>query len=497
MKRSGISRLAVGALLACEVGSLNAGTVGAASVIDAIPGVSAIKSAAAATGKFAKDNPILFSSIAMPFINKAFDAVPRYTKKAINYVKNTFFNSNDFCPYDEVTENFKNNSRNVPGLKEAKKESLKIARTIAEDKSINARSEDNGNASKKQSHVVIFTNSNSSVRRDLVKAFSSSLYTGDPLVLDLTKCSSKSDLSSALLPGEADFFSSKKSSDTSGDKLQDYKERNDHGVVILKLSSKGIEAIDGIFSELLRHGSNGVTTLKGKKFEAGNLTFVVEIEGSISDPDSLKFLDFADRIDFPPEVENTEISKLVKKSFENPIEYWQEDINVNSGILLKSVYEALNEAKDGSSETTLGLVDDFNRYMAKNKGEFVGKKVFVYYDKEKCEFSSFETLIKNWKEKGINVNSKILLKSIYEALRKTKGNSIEEIRQLASVFNQYMSKNENEFAGKKVLVYYDEEKGEFSIKEQEKTTENEKNIKQMLSQKSSDAGKGKPKQQKK
>ena len=84
-----------------------------------------------------------------------------------------------------------------------------------------------------------------------------------------------------------------------------------------------------------------------------------------------------------------EVATLLKSAFKDQVSHWQnEDVNVNTKLLLKSMYEALIESESGGLEFSIkGLVEDFKRYMIKNKNKFLGKNVPVYYDKESGEFS--------------------------------------------------------------------------------------------------------------
>lgn len=388
MRKYGLSKFAVGALLACEVGSLGA-SAGFVEVMDSIPGVSSLKSAAEKIGKFAKSNPILFSTIAGPWLTRFCSSVPEYFDKGKNYIKSLFENSGDFSTEEEAAEKLREGFGRVQGFKDAKRDFLELSKMIAESKKIqvNDESEDE-NEKAKQTHIVLVTGTNNSSREMLVNAFASSLYSGSILNLDLTKCSSKGEIISALLPGERDFFSGSRS-DTSGDKLGKYKRSNEHGVVVIKLSKDGLKAADNIFSRLLDYNSNGSVTLKGKNFETGNLTLVITVENDIPDIDSLEFLNFADCVHLSTDNSKGEVVNLLKSAFKGQVSYWQnKGVNVNTKLLLKSIYEVLIESESGGLEFSIkGLVEDFKRYMIKNKNKFLGKNVPVYYDKESGEFS--------------------------------------------------------------------------------------------------------------
>ncbi len=387
MRNCGLSRFAVGALLACEVGSLGA-SAGFTEVMDSVPGISSLKSGAEEIGNFAKSNPILFSTVFGSGLSRFFGSMPVYLNKGKNYIGNLFKNSDDFSTEKEAAEKLREGFGRVQGFKDAKRDFLELSKVIAESKKIqvNDESEDE-NEKAKQTHVLLVTGVNNSSREMLVNAFASSLYSGSILNLDLTKCSSKGEIISALLPGEQDFFSGSRS-DTSGDKLGKYKRSNEHGVVVIKLSKDGLKAADSIFSRLLDYNSNGSVTLKGKNFETGNLTLVITVENDIPDIDSLEFLNFADCVHLSTNNGKGEVVNLLKSAFKGQVSYWQnEGVNVNTKLLLKSMYEALIESESSSLELSIkGLVEDFKRYMIKNKNKFLGKNVPVYYDKETGEF---------------------------------------------------------------------------------------------------------------
>ena len=388
MRKYGLSKFAVGALLACEVGSLGA-SANFVEVMDSIPGVSGLKSVAEKTVEFAKSNPFLFSTMFGPWLARFFSSLPGYFSEGKNYIKSLFENSGDFSTEEEAAEKLREGFGRVQGFEDAKRNFLELSQMIAGSKKIqvNDESEDE-NEKAKQTHIVLVTGANNSSREMLVNAFASSLYSGSILNLDLTKCSSKGEIISALLPGERDFFSGSKS-DTSGDKLEKYKKANEHGVVVIRLSKEGLKASDGIFSRLLDYNSNGSVTLKGKNFETGNLTLVITVENDIPDIDSLEFLNFADYVQLSTNNSKGEVATLLKSAFKDQVSHWQnEDVNVNTKLLLKSMYEALIESESGGLEFSIkGLVEDFKRYMIKNKNKFLGKNVPVYYDKESGEFS--------------------------------------------------------------------------------------------------------------
>jgi len=330
----------------------------------------------------------LFSTIAGPWLARFFSSVPGYFNEGKNYIESLFENSGDFSTEEEAVEKLREGFGRVQGFKDAKRNFLELSKMIAESKKIqvNDESEDE-NEKAKQTHIVLVTGANNSSREKLVDVFAKSLYTGDVLNLDLTKCNSKGEIITALLPGERDFFSGSKS-DTSGDKLEKYKKANEHGVVVIRLSKEGLKASDGIFSKLLDYNSNGSVTLKGKNFETGNLTLVITVGNDVPDINSLEFLNFADCVHLSTNNGKGEVATLLKSAFKGHVSYWQnEGINVSTKLLLKSMYEALIESESSSLELSIkGLVEDFKRYMIKNRVKFFGKNVPVYYDKETGEF---------------------------------------------------------------------------------------------------------------
>ena len=390
MRKKGLSKFAVGALLACEVGSFSTSAKFTDS-LKTLPVVGSVEGFWEKLVEFAKSNPILFSSLVGPWLTKTINGVPGYLKKAKNYAKDLFESSGYFNLPDDVKANLRDRFSEIPGFKDTKKELWKIAEVISQLKRKQEKDEEEGEKKHKQTRMVVVTGVNNPVRKRMVSGFANSLYSGSVLEIDLSECSKRGEIVSALLPGERSFFSGDKS-DTPGDKLEKYKNKNEHGVVVIKLSKKGFEAADDIFANLLNYSSNGITKLKDKKnLETGNLTFVVEIEDSVPNVDSLKPLDFADFVDLPDEYSDKEVRVLVLLSFARPIEYWQsEGVNLNANILLKSLYNALKDAEASSFMDTIeGLSADLNRYIASNKEKFLKEGVAtVYYDSKSGKFCS-------------------------------------------------------------------------------------------------------------
>ena len=390
MKKKGLSKLAVGALLACEVGSFGA----SANFMDSmktLPGVGSIGDLLEGLSDFAKSNPILFSSLAGPWLAKLVNSIPGYLKKGKNYVKDLLESSGYFCSPDDVKNGLRSGFSKISGFKDTKKDLWKIAGEISQLKQKQEKDEEEEEKNYKKTRMVIVTCVNNSVRQRMVNSFANSLYSGTVLELDLSEYSKRGEIVSALLPGERSFFSGDKS-DTPGDKLEKYKNKNEHGVVVIKLSRKGLEAADDIFANLLKYSSKGTTKLKDKKtLETGNLTLIVEVEDSISNVDSLKTLDFAYFVNFPQDYSSKEVSNLIMLSFARSIGYWQDEgINLNTKVLLRSLFHALKDAESvGFMDTMAGLSDDFNRYMASNEERFLKEgTATVYYDRETGEFCS-------------------------------------------------------------------------------------------------------------
>ena len=414
MGKKGLSKLAVGALLACEVGSFGS----SANFMDSIktlPGVGSVGDLWEGVSDFAKSNPILFSSLAGPWLAKLVNSIPAYLKKGKNYVKDLLESSGYFCSPDDVKNNLRSGFSEIPGFKDTKKELWEIAEVISQLKQKQERDEEKEEKKHKQTRMVVVTGVNNPLRKKIVSNFANSLYSGPILELDLSGCRNKGEVVSALLPGERSFFSGDKS-DTPGDKLEKYKNKNEHGVVVVKLSKDGFKAADDIFANLLKYSSKGVTKLKDKKtLETGNLTFVVEIEDSVPDVD-YKTLDFSYFVDLPHEYSDKEVRVLILLNFARSIEYWQgEGVNLNASLLLKSFYQALKNAECNDFMNTVGeLSADLNSYIASNKEKFLKEGVAtVYYDSKSGEFCSG-----NKKQKKRQIKVKFLVKVILEVVKR-------------------------------------------------------------------------------
>lgn len=395
MRKNGLSKIAIGALLACEIGSLGT-SAGLSEFMDAIPGVRSIKGVGGEVLNFTKSSPYLAYMIGGPIVSKLWSSIPSYFSKGKDYALSLFENAEDFTSEEEAKEKLRKSISEIPGFKKSKQEFFNLAKIIAESKNIQASGIVDGESVAKQTHLVLVTGVDNSLRESLVNAFAGSLYTGEVLKLDLTKCESTKEVLASLLPGERDLFSGSKSN-TLGDKLEKYKSSNEHGVVVIKLSKLGLKASDSIFSKLLDCGSNGKMTLKGKDFETGNLTLVLAVNDDVPDINSLELFRSADCVQLPTENSKTEIAMLLKNAFAWHIGFWQKrGINVNKKLFLKSICKALIESEISDVEKTIkGLVEDFKRYMISIQDKFSGN-VLVYYDKD---FGRFNVRDKSMKEK--------------------------------------------------------------------------------------------------
>lgn len=386
MRKNGLSKIAIGVLLACEIGSLET-SAGLSEFMDAIPGVRSIKGVGEDVLTFTKSSPYLAYMIGGPIVSKLWSSIPSYFSKGKDYALSLFENAKDFTLEEEAKEKLREGVSKIPGFKKSKQEFFNLAKMIAESKNIQASGIVDGENDNKQTHLVLVTGVDNSLRESLVNTFAGSLYTGEVLKLDLTKCESKKEVIASLLPGERDLFSGRKS-DTLGDKLEKYKNSNEHGVVMIKLSKLGLKASDSIFSKLLDCDSNGKITLEGKSFETGNLTLVLVLDDDIPDINSLELFKSADCVQLPTENSEAEIATLLKNAFAWHIGFWQKrGINVNKKLFLKSIYKALIETEISDVEKTIkGLVEDFKRYMISIQDKFSGN-VLVYYDKELGRFN--------------------------------------------------------------------------------------------------------------
>ena len=386
MRKNGLSKIAIGVLLACEIGSLET-SADLSEFMDAIPGVRSIKGVGEDVLTFTKSSPYLAYMIGGPIVSKLWSSIPSYFSKGKDYALSLFENAKDFTLEEEAKEKLREGVSKIPGFKKSKQEFFNLAKMIAESKNIQASGIVDGENDNKQTHLVLVTGVDNSLRESLVNAFAGSLYTGEVLKLDLTKCESKKGVIASLLPGERDLFSGRKS-DTLGDKLEKYKNSNEHGVVMIKLSKLGLKASDSIFSKLLDCDSNGKITLEGKNFETGNLTLVLVVDDDVPDINSLELFKSADCVQLPTENSEAEIATLLKNAFAWHIGFWQKrGINVNKKLFLKSIYKALIETEISDVEKTIkGLVEDFKRYMISIQDKFSGN-VLVYYDKELGRFN--------------------------------------------------------------------------------------------------------------
>ena len=395
MRKNGLSKIAIGVLLACEIGSLGT-SAGLSEFMDAVPGVRSIKGVGEKVLNFAQGSPYLAYMIGGPIVSKLWSSIPNYFSKGKDYAMSLFENAEDFTSEEEAKEKLREGVSKIPGFKKSKQEFFKLAKMIAESKNIQASGIVDGESVAKQTHLVLVTGVDNSLRESLVNAFAGSLYTGEVLKLDLTKCESTREVLASLLPGERELFSVSKSN-TLGDKLEKYKSSNEHGVVVIKLSKLGLKASDSIFSKLLDCDSNGKMTLKGKNFETGNLTLVLVVDDDVPDINSLELFKSADCVQLQPENSKTEIAMLLKNAFAWHISFWQgRGINVNKRLLLKSIFKALIESEISDVEKTIkGLVEDFKRYMISIQDKFSGN-VLVYYDKD---LGRFNVRDKSMKEK--------------------------------------------------------------------------------------------------
>ena len=348
--KSRVSKLAVGALLACQIGSIN--TTVSGGLFSGI--IGSIKEYVSVPLTVFQTNP----AAGLPLLYRIPDFASylySWLVKIGAFFVDAFTESGEF--YDEITIKRELKKIFAGSGVSAKKfgkfyvDLLRAFKGVARRKEI-IKSDGNGS---EETNFVLISGVKSPLRRRLVQDVCNSIYSKDPFFIDLTKYEDKS-LSSIIdtlfstperQPSWMRSYSNEEEDvDTSRKGIVEYlNNKNSQGVVRILVTPRLLRTLDPLFSALVDPEAKGKITFRGKNIRLDSVTVVLELKEDDVGSD-LEFLGRSQHVKFPKEIERVELGDLVYNVFYRSFDYYKEAFGFNAscfGEKSKKCYRAKDE----------------------------------------------------------------------------------------------------------------------------------------------------------